>query len=143
MISLIKNGFGLFLAGITLFLSCKSSETPPTDRVSVGLHQSARLSSEVVVRVDSIQDSRCPTGAYCIWAGMVRVKLLLSTANDSSVVQLSLGSYPSPNPPKRPDSTNATLDNSIYKVILRGVTAYPGYPSTNEPQMAIVQVTKI
>jgi hypothetical protein len=34
-------------------------------------HQSVALTPSVSVRYDSFADSRCPTGAMCIWAGKV------------------------------------------------------------------------
>ena len=143
MIPFTKQLSGLLITGAVLFTACHSSETRPTDRVSVALHQSARLGSDVTVRADSIQDSRCPVNVNCIWAGNVRVKLLVSSINDSSVVRLGLGADPAGNVTKRPDSTNVTLNNSVYKVILRDVNPYPGTSTTNQPQTAIVQVTKI
>ncbi|MVM36565.1 hypothetical protein GO730_00940 [Spirosoma sp. HMF3257] len=124
---------GFLIVGTTLFSACKSSDAQPNDLVSVGLHQSARLASEVVVRVDSIQDSRCPPGGVCIWAGETRVKLLLSTATDSSAVGLTLGVG---NNAKRPDSTGVTLSHQTYKVVLRAVGPYPA-------QTATVQVAKL
>ena len=142
MIQLIKPISGLFIVGVILFSACKSSETNPTDRVSIGLHQSARLGSDVVVRVDSIQDSRCPVNVYCVWQGVAKAKLRLSKDSDSSIVRLMLGAYPA-NKPKRADSTGVTLHNQLYKVILREVNPYPGTSANGQPQTAIVQVTKI
>ncbi len=140
MLESIKQFSGFLIVNILVFSACKSSETNPSDSISVGLHKSARLGSGIAVRVDSIQDGRCPTGVNCIWAGEAKVKLLLSNDKDSSTVRLTLGASLNS---KRVDSTNVTLTNSVYKVILRGVNPYPTYPATNEPQVAVVQVTKI
>ncbi|WP_461041993.1 hypothetical protein [Spirosoma harenae] len=133
---------GLLFVGITIFSACKSNDTTPTDQVSLGLHQSARLGSEVTVRADSIQDSRCPANVVCVWAGQAKVKLLLSKDQDSTIVRLALGADPGPSNNKRPDSTSVTLSNQTYKVILREVNPYPGTTSDNRPQTAVVQVTK-
>lgn len=140
MLESIKQLSGFLIVGILVFSACKSSETNPSDSISVGLHQSARLGSGIAVRADSIQDGRCPTGVNCIWAGEAKVKLLLSNDKDSGTVRLTLGAGLNS---KRLDSTNITLTNSAYKVILRGVNPYPTSPATNEPQVAVVQVTKI
>lgn len=134
---------GFLIVGTTLFSSCKSSDSQPTDLVSIGLHQSARLASEVIVRVDSIQDSRCPTGATCIWAGQAKVKMLLAKGADSSTVRLILGASLQTDPTKRADSTNVTLSNQTYKVILRDVYPYPTISNLAQPQAAVVQVTKL
>ncbi|MVM28936.1 hypothetical protein GO755_02745 [Spirosoma sp. HMF4905] len=143
MLDSVKWFSGFLIVGATLFSSCKSSDSQPTDLVSVGLHQSARLASEVVVRVDSIQDSRCPTGATCVWAGQAKVKMLLSKDKDSTAVSLILGPSLKADSTKRIDSTNVTLSNQAYKVILRDVYPYPTVSTQGQPQAAVVQVTKI
>lgn len=133
---------GLLIVGSLFFSACKSSDTTPSDSISVGLYQSGRLGSAIVVRVDSIQDSRCPFNADCIWAGQAKVKLLLTKNSDSAVVRLSLGADPG-STNRRPDSTSVSLMNERYKVILREVNPYPGSLSTPQPQTAVVQVSKL
>ncbi|GAB2589104.1 hypothetical protein [Spirosoma areae] len=139
MVPFTKKLSGLLILGTVVFSACKSPETTPTDRVSVGLNQSARLGSDVVVQVDSIQDSRCPANVVCIWAGEAKVKLALSKNSDSKVVRLVLGA----DVKARLDSTNVSLANQSYKVILREVNPYPGTSADGQPQMAVVQVTKL
>ncbi|SFD93231.1 hypothetical protein [Spirosoma endophyticum] len=140
MVDSVKLLSGFLIVGTTLFSACTSSETTPSGRVSLGLNQSARLGPDVTIRIDSIQDGRCPTGLTCIWAGEAKVKLLLSNATASTPVRLTLGrSFNA----SRLDSTDVTLGSTVYKVILNGVNPYPSYPPTNEPQVALVQVTKI
>ncbi|WP_246859175.1 hypothetical protein [Spirosoma sp. KCTC 42546] len=139
----MKRLSGFLIVGTLLFSACKSSDTQPSDLVSVGLHQSARLASDVVVRVDSIQDSRCPTGATCVWAGQAKVKMLLVKETDSTKVNLVIGASLNPDSTKRQDSTNVTLSNQTYKVILRDVYPYPTTSTQGQPQAAVVQVTKI
>ncbi|GAB4034907.1 hypothetical protein [Spirosoma gilvum] len=142
MIQLKKTLSGLLFVGTLVFAACQHSNTDPTDQVSLGLHQSARLGSDLTVRVDSIQDSRCPANATCIWAGQAKVKMLLTKDQDSTAVRLSLGADPG-SKNNRPDSTNVTLSSQTYKVILREVNPYPGTSSSNQPQTAVVQVTKL
>ncbi len=138
----MKRLSGFLIVGTILFSACKSSETTPTDSISLGLHQSGRLGSEIVVRVDSIQDSRCPTGVTCVWAGQAKVKLLLSKDTDSTSARLFLGPDPG-NSNRRPDSTTVSLKSEMYKVILREVNPYPSSTIPSQSQTAIVQVTKI
>lgn len=107
------------------------------------MHQSGRLSSGVAVRVDSIQDSRCPTGVTCIWAGQARVRMLLTKDQDSTTVALTLGPNISGNYGKRLDSTSVSLSNEAYKVILQEVNPYPTTMNESQPKTAVVQVTKI
>ncbi|WP_080057558.1 hypothetical protein [Spirosoma aerolatum] len=143
MIQLKKKLSGLLFVGTLVFAACQHANTDPTDQVSLGLHQSARIGSDVTVRVDSIQDSRCPANATCIWAGQAKVKMLLSNDRDSTTVRLALGADPGVSNNKRPDSTNVTLSSQTYKVILREVNPYPGTTPSNQPQTAVVQVTKL
>lgn len=133
---------GFLVVGTILFSACKSNETTPTDSLSLGLHQSGRLGSDVVVRVDSIQDSRCPVNVVCVWAGQAKVNLSLKKDSDSTAVRLSLGADPG-STNKRPDSTTVSLKSETYKVILREVNPFPGTTSSTQPQTAVVQVTKI
>ncbi|WP_097130655.1 hypothetical protein [Spirosoma fluviale] len=136
----MKRFSGFLIVGTILFSACKSNETTPTESISLGLHQSGRLGSEVVVRVDSIQDGRCPMDLNCIWAGQAKVKLLLSKGTDSKFARLLLGPDGSN---KRPDSTTVSLKNERYKVILREINPYPSLANQGKPQTAVVQVTKI
>lgn len=144
MLHAIKYLSGLLIVGSLFFSACKSFDTTPSDSISLGLHQSGRLSSDVLVRADSIQDSRCPSSPniVCIWAGQAKVKLLLAKNSDSTAVRLSLGADPG-STNKRPDSTTVSLKNEVYKVILREVNPYPGSFSTPKPQTAVVQVSKL
>jgi len=86
------------------------------------------------VRIDSIEDSRCPANAMCIWAGRVAVELLLSKSADSHSVTLILQAG------QQLGSTQVTLGTVTYKVVLRSVLPYPGTGST-QPLKATVQVT--
>lgn len=142
MLHTIKRLSGLLVIGSLFFSACQSSDTNPSDFVSVALHQSGRLGSDIVVRVDSIQDSRCPHNADCIWAGQAKVKLLLTKSSDSASVRLSLGAEPG-STNKRPDSTTVSLKNETFKVILREVNPYPGSLPIPQPQTAVVQVSKL
>ena len=60
--------------------------------ISLTVHESGQLPSGISVRIDSIQDSRCPAKVQCIWAGRVEVKVLLSQFRNSESVCLVLQS---------------------------------------------------
>jgi hypothetical protein len=143
MVQLTKQLSGLLVVGTLCFAACKSSETVPTNSVSLGMNQSARLSSGVAVRVDSIQDSRCPEGVTCIWAGQAKVKMLLSKDSDSTMVSLILEPGVMAGSPKRLDSTNVSLSSETYKVILKDVNPYPTTTNQSLPKSAVVEVTKV
>jgi hypothetical protein len=143
MFDFTKQLAGLLIVGAVFFSACNSSETTPTDRVALSLHQSARVGADVTVRADSIQDSRCPKDVTCIWAGQANVKLLLSKDSDSTTVRLALGPDMKEGYSKRLDSTNVSLSNTTYKVILREVNPFPTSSNADQPRTAIVQVTKL
>ncbi|MBN8826034.1 MULTISPECIES: hypothetical protein [unclassified Spirosoma] len=130
------------IIGTIVFSACQSNDTLPANQVSVRLHQSARLSSDIIVRVDSIWDGRCPnsTSFSCLTAGSVTVKLLLSKSVDSSAVRLTLGYYDKNN---RLDSTKVTLSSQAYKVVLKDVTPYPTSFMPDPTQKAIVEVARL
>ncbi|MDB5241458.1 MAG: hypothetical protein JWP57_2083 [Spirosoma sp.] len=140
----IINWFHSFLfLGTVFIVACKPSVTTPSDTIAIGLRQSGRLATEVVVRVDSIQDSRCPTGATCIWAGQARVTLLLSKNTDSTTVRLVLGPNVNQDNATRLDSASILLNSERFSVVLRDVTPYPSVPPQNQTQTAVVQIIRL
>lgn len=133
------------LIGLTIFAACKSDETLPVDRVQLATNQSGRLASGVTVRVDTIQDSRCPQGGdiVCIWEGNAVVSAVLSKDVDSKRVRLVLGDDFGDINNKRPDSTGVSVGGGTYKVILRDVTPFP---TGNQPvgtKQALIQITQL
>lgn len=107
------------------------------------MNQSARLSSGVAVRVDSIQDSRCPMGVTCVWAGQAKVSMMLSKDSDSTSIGLILEPGKMAGSPMRQDSTNVRLSSEMYKVILKEVNPYPNTTNQTQPKSAVVEVTKL
>ena len=135
-----KKSIALLTGGVLFLIACQQSGTSPAELVSLQRNQSARLSSDVTVRVDSIVDSRCPINAYCIWAGQADVALTLSKESATATTRLILGASTAAG--KRTDSTTVSLASQTYIVILRNVTPYPGTGTQGQMQQAIVQVTK-
>ncbi|HEV7904041.1 MAG TPA: hypothetical protein VGO96_09380 [Pyrinomonadaceae bacterium] len=97
-------------------------------RKTVRLNQNfvLRVGQEVLVAEQGLsvkfvsvpEDSRCPTGVNCIWAGNVRVQLQVTKAKSKPVkVELSL------NPRDFPDGEAADCGN--YKIKLVKVDPYP------------------
>ncbi|CAF3864106.1 unnamed protein product [Adineta steineri] len=70
------------------------------------------------LRINSLQDSRCPVNVQCIWAGQANVTLLLSKGRASITTELILGAQPQ-------DQAEVTLDNKVYDVLLQSVEPYP------------------
>jgi hypothetical protein len=97
-------------------------------RKTVRLNQNfvVRVGQEVLVAEQKLsvkfvsvpEDSRCPTGVNCIWAGNVRVQLQVTKAKSKPVkIELSL------NPRDFPDGEAADCGN--YKIKLVKVDPYP------------------
>jgi hypothetical protein len=51
--------------------------------------QSATIAPGVTLRYDSAEDSRCPTGVQCIWAGTVLYHFTLSSGGAREALTLS------------------------------------------------------
>lgn len=135
-----KKSIALLTGGVLFVMACQQSGTSPAELVSLQRNQSARLSSDVTVRIDSIMDSRCPINVNCIWAGQASVALTLSKENATAATHLILGASTAAG--KRADSTTVLLASQTYIVILRNVTPYPGTGTTGQMQQAVVQVNR-
>jgi hypothetical protein len=133
-----------FAVATLLFFACSNTNLAPgpTDRVTLALNQSARLSTGITIKVDSLADGRCPVNLTCIWAGNARLIALLSKGAEQKAVRLVLGPDPVNAANKRPDSTGVVFGGITYKVVLRDVVPYPGSGQAR-PTEAIVQVTSL
>ena len=61
-------------------------------QISLGLNQSVTFPDGLTVTVADINDSRCPQGVQCIWAGEVAVTLTLTKGNfETSMGEVRLG----------------------------------------------------
>ena len=128
----------MVLIGLSLFGACKSAETTPVslpeNEVLLGLGKSARIGTDLIVRVDTLQDSRCPANVECFWEGYAFVSATVSNAISQQRVRLYLNSQSRVN---RKDSAGVMLSGQTYKVILRDVY------QVNQEQQAVIQVTKL
>lgn len=79
-----KAAFHLAVLALPLALiSCATSGqlAPLADARNVALGQRAYVDGPVVVPVEVVEDSRCPVGVQCVWAGQIRVKMLWIRGN--------------------------------------------------------------
>jgi len=105
----------LLLIGLIslLVLGCTSkTEQNPSFIVTTKVNQASRLENNLAIDVRSVNDSRCPQGCECIWAGEVRVYLNLSDNGNSMDTCLVLPSHP-------------TIQFLNYSVELKDVAPYP------------------
>lgn len=140
MAQFTKQLSGLLIVGTILFAACKSSEVDP--KYQLGQNESARLGSEVIVRVDSIQDSRCPNdpGINCITGGFASVRLSINKGNDLQQRRLYVGPdgkrYGS-------DSTTISFSNLTYRIVLKDVVPQPSLQNKSPDKEAVLQISKL
>lgn len=106
--------------------------------VSLKVKESAILhksdSDEITIRVDSIQDSRCPKEVTCIWNGNAHVSFTTLYKQMSQIGKVCIGTCPDGF--RTADTTQIQFSGVAYEVILQGVDPYPGKEENQEPKKA-------
>lgn len=140
---------GAFAVGIALVVACSSSpETrsdPPADTqpepsltmvgdtafLALPLGRSAD-NGEISVSFDAVtEDSRCPSGVQCVWAGNAGIRLTLESADRTQVSIL-----------------NSTLDPKQvsfagYAVGYRDLTPYPAAAEPHGPDAYVATIAVV
>ncbi len=78
----------LMLAGCATMGSA-SEETGPHE-ATVRFDETAHIGRLLVTPLDMVEDSRCPQGVACIWAGRVRLKVALVESGQRSEPVLTM-----------------------------------------------------
>ncbi len=76
----------LMLAFGSLFVTSAQEETAQTINVRVGKQKKASRSKITIKFVSLIEDSRCPEGTNCVWAGNAKIKVSLKLDDDAAVI---------------------------------------------------------
>jgi hypothetical protein len=110
------------------------AQTPALDepfRLAVG--ETARLGDHSVRFVAVAEDSRCPEGVQCVWAGVATVRVEV----DGEAVDLTV-----PPAPMR-DGETATVRVGDHTLEVTGLTPYPGSAAAEagDPVEAVFVVT--
>lgn len=130
----------LFLA--VLMFSCTPQRKDDiivnfNEKITVAVNQTrnvGRDDNKVSVRVNNIQDNRCPKGTECIWEGYVNVEFLLSnSSSQQTAFTLCLGRCDIIN---KTAALNVALGSENYKITLFEV-------SEGEGAKAVFAVEKI
>ncbi len=103
-----------------------------TLQVQLGLHRKAMV-DDLTVHWLSVNDSRCPTGVQCVWAGRVTVEVEVSgSTSEAEVVSLS---SPVPAGEKPPLALG-------YRISLVSVNPYPqsGKEARESDYVAILEL---
>ncbi|MDJ1478954.1 hypothetical protein QNI16_00575 [Cytophagaceae bacterium YF14B1] len=123
----------VIVGAIVLFSQCMRDGLTPK---SVSLNQATILqakqsailrtniaaSNGLNIRVDSIQDSRCPKEVACIWAGNAQVFFTTSKGQAVKSGTLCIGAC---GQLKTADTTQIELSGMHYDIILQRVDPYP------------------
>ncbi len=134
-----------FLVLMTAVVGCSKDEVDPNspyysvDSVAVAANSCTTKKyngdTTIVYCLDSVNDSRCPINALCIWQGYAAAKMSLTINQVTHKVQLNTPvNYPSvPN-----DTTIAG-----FRFRLLDVTPYPSLPQNNANKTAIIKVSRL
>ncbi len=100
----------------SLAAACGAQSTAPKlgENIAVGFNEGVRVPSDTTtVRFTAVtSDSRCPSGAQCVWAGEATVVFTVGGARE---VTLGL----------RPGSTSSTAIVGMYQITLVALDPYP------------------
>lgn len=105
----------IFLGALLYLSACTKPDIFNAYDMKVG--ETVAHSKQLSITLDSIQDSRCPTGSICIWAG-VAVAYMHVITEDDQIFNLELEKYP--------DRTEQDVEEIAgFKVTLLSVEPYP------------------
>ncbi|HEY6814918.1 MAG TPA: hypothetical protein VI168_05205 [Croceibacterium sp.] len=81
--------FSFALVALSL-AACATAPSPPADGIArAGLDQRVYVDGPWVTPLTVIEDSRCPTGVQCVWAGRTRVTVRIDLGSRSEIRELS------------------------------------------------------
>ncbi|RKD13823.1 hypothetical protein BCY91_09700 [Pelobium manganitolerans] len=138
--------FGATLLGLVSFVACeKTVETnkivPFGTKVELGTAESVWFGADtlngVEISIIAIDDSRCPIGVNCIWAGEARVQFNATQLNsDTASFELRL-------PTAKKDTLSFKLNQNYYQAVLFGVKPYPSAQQKNAKSRATISLKQL
>jgi hypothetical protein len=128
--------FGLIITLFILFIACEkeqlnSSSVDFGDKVTVEMNSSTTIgksSNYLVVKVEQVNDSRCPSDVNCITAGDAIVSFKVIDEKDN---EASFDLYYGQKSKFKSDTLAFSVNQKNYKMILSNVLPYP---ATNQKQ---------
>jgi hypothetical protein len=111
--------FLLATSCVMIFATCNKSQVAASDINSATLHNCTGNLAEPYICFDSLlTDSRCPTGAVCIWQGTALIKISFHEKGNVHSFIMSLKGFPSMG------YTSDTILNG-YHVVFSSLEPYP------------------
>jgi hypothetical protein len=124
----VKIKLVLFIIITLGLLACEKANYSVNDTINIGLGKVYQYDADMSIKFDSvIEDSRCPEGAECIWAGLDIVQLDLSVDNHFTIFRLM-------------DTGGFKQDTTIsgYKIGIVALNPYPSLSSEFKKESYIV-----
>ena len=82
--------FALSLAALAL-AGCTTVPQPTDGIARAGLGQRVYVDGPAVTALEVLEDSRCPRGVQCVWAGQLRLKVQVHLGARDELHELTLG----------------------------------------------------
>lgn len=125
----------VLLCLIVLAVACKKGNVHFNHQLQVFKDQPFKIDDDLSVKLNTINDSRCPKNVQCIWAGNVVVNLsLLKNDKEADTDNLCLGCNPNS------DTKIFDVNGKQYKIKLIEVNPYPDSSNANPDDKASVIV---
>lgn len=134
----------LFFVFLLSFSSCDNKKAQSEyqsfeldQSFDLNINKTASLDGEklLILFKDVPEDSRCPDGVDCMWAGKVSVDLAITLNGEAKSIQLT-----------REGKSKSLVSASVgdYKILLHGVNPYPknGVKRNKENYVVVLEVQK-
>jgi hypothetical protein len=128
--------FGTIITLFILFIACQKQElnNPTVDfgtKVNIELNGTATIgqnNNQLIIKVEQVNDSRCPSDVNCITAGDAMVRFIVI---DDKENQASFDLFYGQKSNFKADTLVFSINQKNYKMILSNVLPYP---ATNQKQ---------
>jgi hypothetical protein len=127
LIFLMRSCFSIIFM-VLLFPACQKTELGKEIYFHIGENQ--KVTSNLSFTVDSIWDSRCPTGWECLWSG--DVALFLNITHSRKQIDTLLTCYPGPDV--------VPFDIAGYKWKVLEVNPYPDNSNSTDPKDILIKM---
>lgn len=135
----------LLLTIIILLSSCDKENNEINGSFELEVNESIKLTDNTTnlqLKLVSIQDSRCPSDAVCIRAGNAIVKLRVTESSGSAVeTELCLGECGTTF--NRQDTSIVSIRNTRISIILENVNPYPSTGNSKVSKKALFKLQKL
>ncbi len=130
---------------IILLSSCDKENNEINGSFGLEVNESINLTDNTTnlqLKLVSIQDSRCPSDAVCIRAGNAIVKLRVTESSGSAVeTELCLGECGTTF--NRQDTSIVSIRNTRISIILENVNPYPSTGNSKVSKKALFKLQKL